>query len=367
MNQAANALIAGARAELIQLKQSPLLVILTVLQAITFIFLVSLFGMTGAMAPTALVDYDHGGRAQAFIQDLKDAHNSFALQPMTEKQAMEDLNHGKLVSMIVIPKKFTFAIASHRNTSIKVVVDNIDTDMTDDIQRALPSAITAFARRLDLPEIHVRTEEIDLIDHDTSFISYLIASALVLASFIISANLSAVAVAREFESGTASMLSLAPSHPLLPLMGRLLTTSTLAIAALLLTFLVAILGYGITPAHPLEMVAALLTCIFMFGCVGVALGALLKHTLPVSSLVFGIALPLYMISGSYEPERFDGNLIWTIAHFSPMYYAVGIIEHAVHNLKVTPESVGTNFMALAAWSLLFLGIAAISLRRGARA
>ena len=159
------------------------------------------------------------------------------------------------------------------------------------------------------------------------------------------------------------MLALSPVNPLVPLIGRVLATNVVATFAVSLTVGVAVFGYGIVPAHPLEMAAALLVCIFIFGCVGVALGAAMKRTLPVASLVFGMALPLFMVSGSYEPERFDGNLIWTIAHCSPVYYAVGILEHAAHGLRVTPETVAANFLALACWAIVSLAVAAWFVKR----
>jgi len=356
---------AACVAELIQLRRSPLLIVLTAVQALTFIFLVSLFGMTGAMAPTAIIDDDHSGRAQAFIQDLNDAHHSFSLiRTMSSQQALDALKHGNLVAMITIPKKFTFNVLSHRNTSLSVLVDNIDTDMTEDIQRALPSAIVAFGKRLNLPNRHVQVEETDLIDHDTGFVSYLVASSLVLAAFIIAGNLSAVAVAREFENRTAILLNLSPGNPLFVLLGRLIGSSVFSFVALLPAVAVAVFAYGLVPVHPLETVLCLLLCVFTFAALGAALGACLKKTLPVASIVFGMALPFFLVSGSYEPERFDGNLIWSIAHCSPVYYAVGIIEHAIHGLRVTPESAGFNFAVLAVWAAAFLCIAAVASRMG---
>jgi hypothetical protein len=67
--------------------------------------------------------------------------------------------------------------------------------------------------------------------------------------------------------------------------------------------------------------------------------------------VFGLSLPLYLDSGALEPERFDGNTIWTLAHFSPVYYAVGVLEDAVHGLQVTPESTQVDALAMAMWAL----------------
>ena len=353
--------------EMVHLSRSPLLVSLTLVQAITFLFLVSLFGMTGANAPTAIIDNDRGGRAQAFIEDLRSAHNSFSLvYGMDEKQAMDALQHGNLVAAITIPQGFSRSFSRHRSSDLKVVVDNIDTDMTEDIQRALPSAIVAFGRRQHLPYCDVTVEEKDLIDHDTDFVKYMIASSLVLAALIISCTLTATSVAREYQNKTAALLVLSPVHPLVPLAGRLLANSCFSSIVLAIPLMVAVLAFGIIPVNLSETLAALITCAFTFACMGASIGTLLRHTMPVVPLVFGISLALFMISGSYEPERFDGNLIWSIAHFSPVYYGVGIIEQAVHGLTVTPEPLAYNWSALIAWAFGFLLIAALSARQGVR-
>ena len=354
MNASITALRGACKAELIQLSRSPLLMALTVIQAITFIFLVNFFGMTGAFAPTALIDNDKGYYASAFIQDLENAHHSFDLRPMDEKSALQAVKQGKIVSMITIPKGFSEAIDNRETVPLKVVVDNIDTDMTADIQRALPSAIAAFGREFQLPGIHVQTAEFDLIDHETGFIPYLAVSALALSALIIAGILGAITVAREFESKTANLLIISPINPLIPLIGKVLATNLVAIATMLIAVAIVIFGHHVIPIHPVEMAFALLFCICIFSCIGAALGAALKRTLPVASLIFGISLPLYLFSGTYEPERFDGNIIWYLAHTTPLYYAVGILEHAALDLKVTPESVVVNFLALGGWAIVAL-------------
>jgi len=364
MNVSLSAFIGAFRAGLLQLRRSPFLITLTVVQAITFIFLVHFFGMTGAFAPTAIIDNDKGYYAKAFIKSLENAHHSFNLKIMDETIATKAVQQGKLVAMITIPKGFSENIANGNTVPLKVIVDNIDTDMTADIQRALPSAITAFAKEFHSPDIHVQTEEFDLIDHDTGFIPYLVTSALALSALIIAGILGAVTVAGEFESKTVDLLTVSPAHPLIPLMGRVLATNVVSVFAMLIAVGIVILGHGVIPVHPIEMAGVLLVSIIIFGCIGASLGAAMKRTLPVASLVLGISLPLYLFSGTYEPERFDGNTIWAIAHFTPLYYAVGILEHAALDLKVTPESVSANFIMLLGWTILSLAAMAYFVRRG---
>jgi ABC-2 type transport system permease protein len=354
---------AGARAEALQLRRSPLLVILAVVQAVTFLLLVSLFGLTGSRAPTALVDEDASPLSARLVSDIMAAHHSFALQRMEADRADTKLHHGELIAVITIPKGFGDKVRTGETVALPVAVDNVDADLTDDVQRALPAAIAMFGQELGLPGIHLRPAERDLVGHDTGYIPYLVVSALALDALIVAGVLAAIAVAREFEGGTMRVLAASPVHPLLPVTGRVVTTATTSLAALLVTTLLIVSAYRVIPVNPLELGAGLAGCVVIFSCVGIAIGSLIRRILPVTALVFGIALPLYIDSGSLEPERFDGNLIWAIAHFSPVYYAVGVLEDAVHGLQVTPEPVYVDLLALAGWAVLAMALARRMLRR----
>jgi uncharacterized protein YjbI with pentapeptide repeats len=356
------AIVGGFQAEICHLTRSRLFVALTIAQAVTFLFLVSLFGLTGSFAPTAIISEDQGPYAQVLITKLAEAHHSFALRQMDPVSAQAALRKGDLVAIITIPKNFSYALAHSENTAVNVAVDNVNTDMTDDIQRALPSAIVALGRQFHLPTIHVQVAEHDLLAHDTGFIPYLVVSGLALDAFVIASILSAMAVAREFEAGAVKLLAIAPLHPLISIAGRVIATDLVTSVAMAFPVLLAVFAYRIVPIHPLEMVGVILLCTAIFSCIGVALGALLKRTLPVASFVFGLSLPLYIGSNALEPQRFDGYLIWLIAHLSPVYYAVGILEQAFHGLQVTSESVSTNFLALVGWAVLMLLLAGILLR-----
>lgn len=356
------ALFGTYRAEMTQMIRSPLLVILALIQSVTFLLLVSLFGLTGSMAPTALINNDSGAYAKIFIKDLQNAHHSFAIKPMSLSEAQKQLNQGKLVAIITIPQGFTKSILNDETIPVAVSVDNIDSDMTDDIQRAIPSAIVAFAKQEHFPGIRLQVHETDLLSNDTGFIPYLIVSALALDAFVIAGILGAIAVAREFEAGTFKELTLAPIHPIVPLIGRVLATDTIAFLGMLISVGIVIFFYKITPLHPIIMLLAISICVLIFGFVGALVGAIFKRTLPVASLIFGLALPLYIDSGSLEPERFDGNFIWILAHFSPIYYAVGILESAFHGLDVTPEPISIDFLFLCIWGLILVSITAIMVR-----
>jgi hypothetical protein len=361
------ALAGGFRAEAKQLRRSRLLVGLTLVQAVTFLVLVSVFGLTGSHVPTAVVDNDGGRLAQQWVAEMRAAHRTYGVRYMTAAQAQQALRRGDVAAVITIKRGFSQAIAHHQLIRVPFRIDNVNTDLTDDVERGIPSAAVAFARHNQLPGIRVAPAETDLVRHEADFIPYLVVSALALDAFVVAGILAATAVAREFEGRTVTGLRLAPVNPLIPLAGRIAATSMVSATAMALSALIVVVGYGVVPLHPVEMGAVLLLCVVIFSCVGAGLGALLRRTLPVAALVFGLALPLYLDSGSLEPERFDGDLIWGIGHTSPVYYAVGVLQHAVHGLYVTPEPIPLDLAALLGWAALAVGVAWLALRRGVRA
>src|SRR6266566_5076465 len=282
---------------------------------------------------------------------------------MDAQHAHQALRRGDVAAVLTIPPGFSRSIVEHRMIRIPFRVDNVNADLTDDVERGIPSVAVNFARENRLPGIRVAPAEVDLVRREADFVPYLVISALALDAFVVAGILAATSVAREFETRTLAYLKLSPTHPLVPLAGRLLATGAVSAVAVAVAALLVVAGYGVTPQNPAELAAGLLLCVVIFSCVGAGLGTLVRRTLPLSALIFGLALAFYLDSGSLEPARFYGNRLWVVAHTSPVYYAVGILQHAVHGIQVTPETVPVNFAALIGWALLAAGAAWLALRR----
>src|SRR5207247_2179614 len=69
--------------------------------------------------------------------------------------------------------------------------------------------------------------------------------------------------------------------------------------------------------------------------------------------------------GALEPTRFDGEAIWALAHLSPVYYAVGVLEWAFHGLHVTPEPVWVDLLVLVVIAVVAVILTLGRLARGA--
>ena len=321
------------------------------LEAITFVVLVSLFGLTGSRAPTGLVNNDGGPLAASLVAHLRQAHHSFALRSLSGNQAQQELRDGRLVAVITIPAGFSAAVSRGDTVVVPVDVNNLDTDLTDDIDRAVPSAVTAFGRDNNYPGVRVVVAEHDLLPHETGYLPYLVVSAMALDAFVVAGVLGAVAITHEFESGTITQWQLAPAKLAALLTGKLAAAAAVAGGAIGVAAAVVLIGYRVSPLHVAGLLGALGLCTVIFTLLGALAGSVLRRTPPVVPLFFGLALPLYIDSGALEPERFDGTRIWAFAHLSPVYYAVGALEWAVHGLRVTPEPVGGDVLVLGLWAL----------------
>jgi ABC-2 type transport system permease protein len=335
--------------ELRQLRANRWFVGLTVLAAMSFLVLISLFGLTGSDAPMALIVEDKGPYAERFVQAIANAPRAFRLSRMTSEEATARLRQGTLVGIITIPADFSSEIERGNTVAIDVQVDNVNVDIVVDVQRALPGAVVAFGKDAGFAGLRVGLRERDLLPKDTPFLSYIAVSGVALTALIVAAVLGALAVTRECEGRTIKLWQLAPAGTRAPLLGKLAASGLVALLATALATAIVVLGYGVVPFSPFGALAGLVACVVAFTCMGAGIGALVRRTPPVVPLVFGLAMPLYIDSGALEPTRFDGEKIWHLAHLTPLYYAVGYLEWAFHGLAITPEPAAVDLAILLAF------------------
>jgi ABC-type multidrug transport system permease subunit len=312
--------------------------LLAVLLPLNLLLLLSLFALTGYRAPTALVADDVTPQAAKFVAALEAAHHSFDLRPMTADRAAQELKAGRLVAVIQIPRGFGAAVQRGESPFVSLTVDNVNLDMAEDVRRAVPAAAAIFAKDLGRP-VSIEPQLRNVLARDTNYVEYLGVSAIALAAVIAGATLGGTVAARTWESGEDRLLRTAPSGAGAAVLGRLAAAGIVALGASALTTAIVVWGYGVPMRSPLEVAATVSILTACSVALGGLLGAKLRRTLLIVPLVVGLTLPFYLDSGALEPQRFDGEKLFWLAHLSPTYWGVGAIEHAFHGLTVTPEPV----------------------------
>src|SRR5258708_36697095 len=101
------ALGGGFRGEIQQLRRFRLLIVLTIGEAVTFLMLVSIFGLTGTHVPTAVVDRDGGKLAHQWAQVMSASYHTYGVRYMDARSAEQALHRGDVAAILWIPAGFS--------------------------------------------------------------------------------------------------------------------------------------------------------------------------------------------------------------------------------------------------------------------
>ena len=336
--------------------------ILSIFVPVNILILLSLFVLSGGQTPTAVVMHDTGAYAQKFYDAMSHAH-SFRLQVASASDAQNLITTGKIVAVVTIPADFDARIQQNQPVQVDVQINNLNTDFTNDIRRAVPLSITSFYAKAFPNLVNVIPHETDLQLQDTDYIPYLTVSILVVGLVLGGILQSGTATAREYENATIKELLLSPASRWSVVVGKMLGALVMSLASIIVVLGVLIFIIGVRPTHWDEVIGFTLLSIIIFIAFGTLLGTLLKVRQPVIALSFGIAIPLFFLSGAFGPISFSTPAIQVIAQAFPIYYAIVLQQHAFHNFILNTYGISTNALILGAYALGLIILTSIVLRR----
>ena len=339
-------------------------VAITVLPALALLFVDALAAGAVGRSPVALVTLDHGARGQQMAQVIHQA-DLFRVSDATPAQTQALYQNLDVVAILTIPATFTQAVEAHAPAHIEVQINNLNSDFTNDIRRAVPDAITQFYQQqgsaspiqVTLAEQNLRRQDIQLFQYS--------AMPLILLLLVVSGLVSSsLAAAGEWETRTIKELLLSPATSTAIIIGKVLTgfVTTFTLGVL-------VLGVGsplgwVQPAGiywlPVLLIIALVA-LFSAG-LGVALGALVQRIQSVGSVAIVIALYLFFLTGGTAVLAFDPAWLQTVATFVPLYYGRHALEMAI--FYQSSDQLPRDVAVLAGSALLAVGLGILAMRRG---
>jgi ABC-type multidrug transport system permease subunit len=336
--------------------------IISVFLPVNFLILLSLFAVSGGLAPTAVVMQDTGPYAQQFYDAMAHAH-SFNLQKDSAQEAEMLIHEGRIVAVVTIPADFDTRVGNNEPVQVDVEINNLNTDFTNDIRRAVPLSITSFYAKAFPNIVTVTAKESDFYARDTDYIPYLTVSILVIALVIGSLLQSGTATAREWESATIKELLLSPASRWAVIVGKMLGALVMGLASVVVVLTVLLLIIGVWPVHWGEVFGFTLLTMAIFIAWGTLLGTLLRQRQAFIALAFGTTLPLFFLSGAFGPISFNVPILQVFAEIFPVYYAIVLQQHAFHGFNLNTIGVSGNVLILCAYALGLIILASVVLRR----
>lgn len=324
--------------------------------------LMSLFVLGGSAAPTAVVMKDTGPYAQQFLQSLNAVH-SFRLQQTSAPEATTLLQAGRIVAIITIPADFDANIRQKQAVKVNVQVNNLNTDFTNDIGRAIPTAITSFYSHAFPDVVTVVPRETNAYPNDTSYMQYLTVSILVVGMLMGGVVQAGTAAAGEWEKETIKEILLSPAGRWAIVAGKMLSSFVISLVSFALVLTVLIFVLGVWPRHWDQVIGFSMLCNLIFIGWGTFLGTILKQRKVVVAIAMGITIPLFFLSAPFGPLAFNSQAVQIIAQIFPIYYAIVLLQHAFHDFTLNMYGLGINALILCGYTLLMLLLAAFALRR----
>jgi ABC-type multidrug transport system permease subunit len=339
-------------------------VAITVLPALALLAVSALSAGAVGRSPVALVTLDHATLGQQMAQIIHQA-DLFRVSDATPTQAQALYQNLDVVAILTIPATFTQDIEAHAPAHIQVQINNLNSDFTNDIRRAVPDTITQFYEQQGAKSpVQVTLSEHNLRRQDIQLFQYSAMPLLVLLLVVSGLVSSSLAAASEWETRTIKELLLSPASSAAIILGKVLTgfVTTMALGVLVLG-VGDVLGW-VQPVGiywlPVLLILALVT-LFSAG-LGVALGALLQRIQPVSSAAIVIALYLFFLTGGTAVLAFDPGWLQTIATFVPLFYGRHALEMAI--FYQSSDQLERDVAVLTASALLAVCLGILAMRRG---
>lgn len=327
--------------------------------------LVAVLGSAAVAAnPVAVVNADHGPAGAQIAAAIARAQ-VFRVHNVTAATAQQMYAGNQVAAIITVPADTTAQLNAGRQARVGLTVNNIDSDVADDIRRGTQDALISWYQGRTSPwPVNVSVQEQTMLP-PVQLYQYSILPVIILVATVSGILVAGMVAAREFERRTVKGLLLAPVPRAVIVAGKMTAGWLFTCLTSALVLLVgAALGWTrpASPAGWAEALAAItLASLFVAG-LGVAIGTWGRRAQPVSISATIIAVELFALSGGLGVIFFEPSWLQAVAQFDPLTYAIHALQGAVFYQSTAGWARDTAVLLASAAAAAAAGTAAM--RRG---
>lgn len=323
---------AVAKKELIQIWRDPLSLAMAFLMPVMLLFI---FGYAITLdvnnLTTVVYDLDKSSLSRELVDSFRASGYFRVVGNIREQKEIDQyLDSGKAFVAISIPKDFSEHIRTGREPSLQIIVDGSDSN-TATIALGYMSAITErFSQRIKGGRITPLIDPRARVWYNPELKSrnFIIPGLIAVIMAVITALLTSLTIAREWERGTMEQLIATPIRTQELILGKLIPYFLIGFMDVIFSILLAVFLFEV-PLRGNPLLLMVLSSIFLFG--GLSLGILIsivaKSQLVASQIaMIATFLPAFLLSGfMYSISNMPKPLqIFTLA--IPARYFVTILK-----------------------------------------
>lgn len=289
--------------------------------------------------PTAVQDLDQTPESRALIERFRGSRYLTIVQQDGGYRAMEvEIDHGRLLLGIVIPRGFARTLARSEEAQVQLLLDGSDSN-TAAIAAGYAEAVV-MAYSADLRDWALRARGMGelkmpldprirvLYNNELKSKNFIIPGLIAVILMIISALLTSLTVAREWESGTMEQLLSTPVRPAELLLGKLLAYFVLGMTDMALALVLGVGVFGVPLNGSLWLLTAF-SALFLFGalCWGIFLSTVTRsQLLAFQASMVSSFLPAFLLSGFMYAIENMPFIVQQVTRIVPARYFVTALQ-----------------------------------------
>jgi ABC-2 type transport system permease protein len=304
-------LFAVARKETIQLRRDPRsLGMAFVVPSFMIVFFGYVISFDVKDIRVAVLDQDHTQRSRELVQAFSASGRFQVVERLARYGDIEPLlDRGAVRLALVIPPGFQRDLQTGRAAAVQAAVDGADANTAAISLNYAQAIVSAFSARVVLrttPQASPVLVQSRVWYNETLSSSNMVVPGLVaMIMMIISAMLTALTVAREWERGTMEQLAATPVHPTEVIFGKLVPYLGIGLIDVTVAVFIGMFVFGVPfRGNPLILVG--MATLFLFGTLG--LGVFISATVKSQLLATQVAM-----LATYLPSLLLSGLLFDIA------------------------------------------------------
>ncbi len=332
------------------------------LMPLTYVLVVWLGATAVGESPVALVIQDPGPLAQQMAQSLQQAQ-VFRVRVVDAATAQQLYGNLEVAAIVTIPASFDAEVDMGARAPIIVQADNFNLDLTNDLRRAVPDAISVYYTSQTPDPLDITIDERNVRRQDVAVEQFAILPMIVLLLLAHALISSGIATAREWEDQSIKELLLSPGSRAAILLGKMLAGFLATCGLGLVLFALGyVLGWTRPDGWGMGIVILIIALMSLFATgLGLALGSTLRRVQSVTSLATTCSVWLFFLSGGIGVIQFEPDWLKRVASFDPLTYGTHALQMAT--FYASADQLGQDLAVLAISTIAVVSLAWIAMRR----
>jgi ABC-2 type transport system permease protein len=327
--------------EFLQLKRDPrLLAIVFMAPVLQLILLGYAANMDVNTVHTTIFDMDNTTASRNLIQRFERS-GYFEIDDYADnyKQVTEDINSGKALWALVIPKDFEKKIKQRESAPLQALFDGSDGNKSSIAFGYVQSIVTSYSQNILLKVANQTGVKNAVVGNlvpdiriwynpDLTTRVFMVPSIMGLILMVITTILVSMAIVKEREIGTLEQLIVTPIKPHQLIIGKLIPFVILGFVDVLIVIGVMIFWFGITIEGSFWLLV-FDSFLFVLSTLGIGLFiSTISKTQQQAMMVaqFGIMMPMIYLSGFAFPIENMPKIIQYITYLIPLRYYITILR-----------------------------------------